>query len=50
MRTLYERLRKRLEEQQACDQCGFRANFSVDDAFAVFDTICGKSLEFNVAT
>ena len=47
-RLIYQRLRQRLEEQQSCDQCGFRPNLSVDDAFVVLDTICGKALEWNM--
>ena len=47
-KLLYQRLWGQLEQEQACDQVGFHATFSVDGACAVFDTVCGKSLEWNV--
>ena len=47
-RLLYRRLRNNLEEHQAWDQCGFRADNSVDDALAVLDGVVGKALEFKI--
>ena len=42
------RLDDMLEKAQCSDQVGVRTDCSVDDAFAVHDSICGKALEANV--
>ena len=47
-RMLYGRLRGILEPQQSHDQCGFRAEYSVEDELVVLDTVVGTSLEFKV--
>ena len=47
-RLLYQRLREPLGQQQSYDQVGCRTDFSVDDAYVVFDTVCGKALEWNL--
>ncbi|CAE8585202.1 unnamed protein product [Polarella glacialis] len=47
-RLLYQRLRDRLETHQTYDQVGFRPDCSVDDAFIVFDAVCGRALEWNL--
>ena len=46
-RLLYHRLKHILDTEQSADQVGFRAYRSVDDAFIVFETMCGKCLEWN---
>jgi hypothetical protein len=45
-RLLYHRLRPVLDAQQSADQVGFRAEMSAEDAFSVFESVCGKSLEW----
>lgn len=47
-RMLYHRVRGMLEYHQSADQVGFRSGLSVDHMFAVFDSISGKVLEWNI--
>ncbi len=47
-RLINHRLRSALESRQAADQVGFRRGYSVDDAFVVLDSICGKTLEWQL--
>jgi hypothetical protein len=47
-RLLYMRLRHCLDHEQSQDQMGFRPNTGVDDALAVFESICGRSVEWNL--
>ena len=42
-----KRLRPTLERHQSKDQVGFRPSTSVEDAFAVFENVCSRSLEWN---
>ena len=37
-----------LEAQQSKDQVGFRFSVGVDDAFAVFENVCSKSMDWSV--
>ena len=37
-----------MEAQQSKDQIGFRSSVGVDDAFAVFENVCSKSMEWSV--
>lgn len=46
-KMLCSRLQPLLESYQSPDQVGFRPHRGTDHAFAVFDTICGKSVEWN---
>ena len=46
-KLLYGRLRPILEEEQSYDQTGFRSHTGIEDAFAVFDTVCNKTKEWN---
>ena len=43
-RLLYHRLGGALDAQQSKDQVGFRRKRSVDHAFIVVETVCGKCL------
>ena len=45
---VYKRLKPILEVQQSKDQIGFRSSVGVDDAFAVFENVCSKSMEWSV--
>jgi len=47
-RLVYQRLRDRLEEHQPPDQVGFRRDHSINDAFIVLETVCGKSFEWQL--
>ena len=47
-KLVYERLRGHLEAKQPPDQVGFRKQHSINDAFAVLENVCGKSLEWNI--
>ena len=37
-----------MDHEQSQDQMGFRPNTGVDDALAVFESICGRSVEWNL--
>ena len=45
---VYKRVKPILEAQQSKDQIGFRSSVGVDDAFAVFENVCSKSMEWSV--
>ena len=47
-RMVYKRVKPILEAQQSKDQIGFRSSVGVDDAFAVFENVCSKSMEWSV--
>ena len=47
-RMVYTRVKPILEDQQSKDQVGFRSSAGVDDAFAVFEKICSKSMGSSV--
>ena len=47
-RMVYKRVKLILEVQQSKDQIGFRSSVGVDDAFAVFENVCSKSMEWSV--
>lgn len=47
-RMLYQRLQPILDAHQSKDQVGFRQGASVVDAFVTYETVCGKTLEWNV--
>ena len=47
-RMVYKRVKPILEAQQSKDQIGFRSFVGVDDAFAVFENVCSKSMEWSV--
>ena len=44
---LHDRLQPLLETEQSMDQIGFRRGTGIDHALAVFETVCGKSIEWN---
>ena len=44
---LHHRLQPFLENEQSMDQVGFRRRTGIDHALAVFETVCGKSIEWN---
>ena len=46
-KLVYKRSRPTLERHQSKDQVGFRPSTSVEDAFAVFENVCSRSLEWN---
>ena len=43
----HDRLQLLLERKQSMDQVGFRRGTGIDHALAVFETVCGKSVESN---
>ena len=47
-RIVYKRLKQILEAQQSKDQVGFRTSVGVDDAFAVLENVCSRSMEWSV--
>ena len=47
-RTVYKRVKPILEAQQSKDQIRFRSSVGVDDAFAVLENVCSKSMEWSV--
>ena len=44
---LHDRLQPLLERELSMDQVGFRRGTGIDHALAVFETVCGKSVEWN---
>ena len=46
-KMLHDRLQPLLETEQLMDQVGFRRGTGIDHALAVFETVCGKSIEWN---
>ena len=44
---LHDRLQPLLETKQSMDQVGFRRDTGIDHALAVFETVCGKGIEWN---
>ena len=48
IRMVCKRVKPILEAQQSKDQIGFRSSVGVDDAFAVFENVCSKSMEWSV--
>ena len=47
-RMVYKRVKPILEARQSKDQIEFRSFVGVDDAFAVFENVCSKSMEWSV--
>ena len=47
-RLVYKRVKPILEAQQSKGQIKFRSPVGVDDAFAVFENVCSKSMEWSV--
>ena len=45
---IYTRVKPILEAQQSKDQVGFRSSAGVDDAFAVFENVCSRSMGWSV--
>ena len=43
----HDRSQPLLETEQSTDQVGFRRGTGTDHALAVFETVCGKSIEWN---
>ena len=46
-KMLHDRLQPLLETEQSMDQVGFQRGTGIDHALAVFETVCGKSIEWN---
>ena len=46
-KMLHDRLQPLLEREQSMDQVCFRRGTGIDHALAVFETVCGKSVEWN---
>ena len=46
-KMLHDRLQPLLETEQSMDQVGFRRGTGIDHALAVFETVCGRSIEWN---
>ena len=44
---LHDRLQPLLETEQSMDQVGFRRGAGIDHALVVFETVCGKGIEWN---
>ena len=47
-KLICQRLRITLESHQSIDQTGFRPGTGIEDAFLVFESLCSKSLEWNL--
>ena len=45
---VYRRVKPIFEGQQPTNQIRFRSSVGVDDAFAVFENVCSKSMEWSV--
>jgi hypothetical protein len=47
-KLICQRLRITLDSYQSIDQTGFRPGTGIEDAFLVFESLCSKSLEWNL--
>ena len=47
-KLICQRLRITLDTHQSIDQTGFRPGTGIEDAFLVFESLCSKSLEWNL--
>ena len=47
-KLICQRLRITLDSHQSIDQTGFRPGTGIEDAFLVFESLCSKSLEWNL--
>ena len=46
-KLLLKRIRAIVDGQRSKDQTGFRPRAGIEDAFTIFECICGKNVEWN---